>query len=131
MATYNPPTLPSPPKQSSRMLELRYRLQLSSYRYQIDTAMYVMSPGEKLAYNLLLTSMCILFCTAICYYVPLALQSFFSRVARYVSGDSRLSISDVDVVVRAADVVVQGSRQAVASLAEGRGLLIASLPFAV
>ena len=75
--------------------------------------------------------MCIFFCTGICYYVPLALQSFFSRVARYVSGDSRLSISDVDVVVRAADVVVQGSQQAVASLAEGRGLLIASLPFAV
>lgn len=51
MPTYEPLPFPRRPKTSTFFSELQYQAQLLQYRYEINTGLYVMSPGEKLAFN--------------------------------------------------------------------------------
>lgn len=114
MATYNPPAFPRRPKQSNPWSELRYQLQLNYYRYEINTALYVMSPGEKLAYNMIFLSFFILFVSAVYYYLPSAVYLFVRRLAYYFTGHGKLHVASTHAVK-----VVHISRRAIASLVDG------------
>jgi hypothetical protein len=100
MATYNPPAFPRRPKTSNILTETRYQLQLAYYRYEINTALYVMSPGEKLAYNLILLSLLLMFVTSVYYYFPRTVQLGLQRLGYYITG----SHMKVDVSMHMKDV---------------------------
>ena len=113
MATYNPPAFPRRPKQYSLFSELRYQLQLTHYRYEINTALYVMSPGEKLAYNVIFISFLVLLLSATYYYLPSAVYVSIQRLAYYITGSSKVDMPGIP-----AAEVLQRSGEAARSLAE-------------
>lgn len=101
MATYNPPSFPRKPnpKQSNIFSELRYQAQLAYYRYEVDTALYVMSPGEKFAYNIIFLSFLILFFSAIVYVLPTAVYVSTHRLAYYFTGTGKLHVTGLSALV--------------------------------
>lgn len=117
MATYNPPSFPRrpSPKDSTLFSEIRYYIQLAYYRYEINTALYVMSPAEKLAYNLILFSMLALFVASVCCYFPYTVKHGFGRLGCHSTGTQRaagpgmggLSYVVLDRTVEAAQSLVQ------------------------
>ncbi|KAI7462694.1 hypothetical protein KC351_g16207 [Hortaea werneckii] len=90
MATYNPASFPRrpAPKDSNLFTETRYQLQLAYYRYEINSALYVMSPGEKLAYNMIVLSLLALLLTSVYYYFPNTLRLGVHRLGYYITGTS-------------------------------------------
>ncbi|KAF2481829.1 hypothetical protein BDY17DRAFT_311469 [Neohortaea acidophila] len=119
MATYNPPAFPRRPKHSSVFSELRYSWELHYYRYQINTALYVMSPGEKLAYNLIVLSAVVFFLTAIVYYLPSAVYVSMERLAYYLTGSRKMHVAAIHGAAKAME---QKSLAGVATLIDGRGM---------
>ncbi|KAI7261880.1 hypothetical protein KC345_g9634 [Hortaea werneckii] len=93
MATYNPASFPRrpAPKDSNLFTETRYQLQLAYYRYEINSALYVMSPGEKLAYNMIVLSLLALLLTSVYYYFPNTLRLGVHRLGYYITGTSSSS----------------------------------------
>ncbi|KAI7253406.1 hypothetical protein KC343_g3349 [Hortaea werneckii] len=93
MATYNPASFPRrpAPKDSNLFTETRYQLQLAYYRYEINSALYVMSPGEKLAYNMIVLSLLALLLTSVYYYFPNTLRVGVHRLGYYITGTSSSS----------------------------------------
>ncbi|KAI7111231.1 hypothetical protein D0869_10482 [Hortaea werneckii] len=90
MATYNPASFPRrpAPKDSNLFTETRYQLQLAYYRYEINSALYVMSPGEKFAYNMIVLSLLALLLTSVYYYFPNTLRLGVHRLGYYITGTS-------------------------------------------
>lgn len=127
MATYNPPSFPRRPKHSNLFSETRYQLQLAYYRYEINTALYVMSPGEKLAYNMVVLSLLALLFSTVYYYLPKTTVMGLQRLAYYVTGSDRMhQINNLDVAAG----VMHSSGEAVASLADQGRMVNASSAFA-
>ncbi|GAB1736252.1 hypothetical protein NU219Hw_g6925t1 [Hortaea werneckii] len=95
MATYNPASFPRrpAPKDSNLFTETRYQLQLAYYRYEINSALYVMSPGEKFAYNMIVLSLLALLLTSVYYYFPDTLRLGVHRLGYYITGTSSSSSS--------------------------------------
>jgi hypothetical protein len=124
MATYNPPAFPRRPKVSTVFSELQYRLQLSYYRYQINTALYVMSPGEKCAYNIIFATILVLFFSAIYYLIP---RAAFIAVYRLLAQSTDLR--EIHIAGKIGAEVLRNSREAVASLADAGGMVNASSAF--
>ncbi|KAK4497065.1 hypothetical protein PRZ48_011514 [Zasmidium cellare] len=125
MATYNPPSFPRRPKHSNILSETKYLLQLNYYRYEINTGMYVMSPCEKLVYNMVFLSLLVLLFSAVYYYLPKTTIIGLQRLAYYFTGSHKLHVNSVVV----AQGVLHSSGEAVASLAEQRAVLNASTVF--
>lgn len=125
MATYHPPSFPRRPKHSNLFSETKYFLQLNYYRYEINTGMYVMSPGEKLVYNMVVFSLLALLFSAVYYYLPKTTIIGLQRLAYYFTGSHKLHVNGVVV----AQGVLQSSGEAVASLADQRAVLNASAVF--
>lgn len=124
MATFNPPPFPRRSKASSPLSNLRYSLELAYYRYQVNTGLYVMSPGEKLAFNLVVLFLLVLMLSAINYCLPRALIGSVFRVAfTGLGGKHRL------VEVRQSVLHARAAGEAVASLAEGGGMGNGSMTF--
>ncbi|CZT23334.1 uncharacterized protein RCC_09046 [Ramularia collo-cygni] len=65
MSTFNPPSFPRRPKQQTLLSNAKYQIQLAYFRYSVNTALYVMSPGEKLAFNTIVLSALSLFAWAL------------------------------------------------------------------
>lgn len=119
MATYHPPSFPRRPKHSNIFTETKYVLQLNYYRYEVNTGMYVMSPGEKFVYNMIFFSLLALFFSAVYYYLPRTTVIGLRRLAYYFTGSHKLHMNDV---VRAQNVL-QNSGEAAASLT-GQGAVL-------
>lgn len=125
MATYNPPSFPRRPKHSNIFTETKYICQLNYYRYEVNTGMYVMSPGEKLVYNLVFVSLLALLFSAVYYYLPRTTIIGMQRLAYYFTGNHKLHMNGMEV----AQGVLQSSSDAAASLADHRSVLNASSVF--
>ena len=115
MATYHPPPFPRRPKNSTLFSDLRYQSRLFHYRYKINTAQYVMSPGEKLAYNVIFWSFVVLFFSAVYYYLPSAVYLSIERLAYYCTGRRKIYLGGLSGGV---GEVLMNSREAVVSLKE-------------
>jgi Na+-transporting NADH:ubiquinone oxidoreductase subunit NqrB len=76
MATYEPLPFPRRPKSPSIAGSILYQAQLSYYRYEINTGLYVMSPGEKLAFNLVNLTIAALLLSMVYYFLPLSLVGY-------------------------------------------------------
>ena len=59
---------------------IRYQAQLMYYRYEINTGLYVMSPGEKLAFNLVNLTIATLLLSVVNYFLPLSLVGYAQRL---------------------------------------------------
>jgi len=86
MSTYNPPAFPRRPKCSNFLTEARYQLQLAYYRYETNTPLYVMSPGEKFAYNFMVLSLLVMLVTSVYYYFPATVRAAVQRLGYYFTG---------------------------------------------
>ena len=84
MATYNPLPFPRRAKSPTLFNEFRYQAQLLHYRYEINTGQYVMSPGEKLAFNMFNLAVVMLFFSAIYYCMPAFVTHGVRGVASYI-----------------------------------------------
>lgn len=73
MSTYEPPSFPQRPKVPTLLGEAKYQAQLLHFRYEINTGLYVMLPGEKLAFNLIHLFVATLLLSAVYYCMPLSL----------------------------------------------------------
>lgn len=128
MGTYNPPAFPRRPKVSTPLSELRYEVQILYYRYEINTALYVMSAGEKIAFNLVLVLFLVLSFSTIYYCLPQALSASIRRIAHYYGGSSNTKLSVAGV---AGAEVMKRTSDAMASLAESNARMNASSAFAI
>lgn len=128
MATYNPPSFPRRPKHSNIFSETRYQLHLAYYRYEINTALYVMSPGEKLAYNFVLLSLLALLFSAVYYYLPRSTIVGLQNLAYYITGSYRMQAHQFNNLDVAAGMM-HSSSEAVASLTDKGGMANASSVF--
>ena len=95
MATYKPPSFPRKPnsKHSYIFSELQYQARLFWYRYEVNTALYVMSLGEKLTYNLILLSFTVLVLAAFYYYLPPALHLSIQWLSHYFTASNKLHVA--------------------------------------
>ncbi|KAF7197327.1 hypothetical protein HII31_01378 [Pseudocercospora fuligena] len=118
MATYSPPEFPRRPKNSNIFTEARYQLQLTYYRYEINTALYVMSPGEKTAFNIIFLSLIILLASGVYYYLPRATVFGLHRLAYYLTGTHKLATRIASPMPHVAHGVPQHTGDAVASLSD-------------
>jgi hypothetical protein len=59
---------------------IRYQAQLIYYRYEINTGLYVMSPGEKLAFNLVNLTIVALLLSVVYYFLPLSLVGYVQHL---------------------------------------------------
>jgi hypothetical protein len=130
MATYRPACFPRRPKNNNIFTELRYQLQLSYYRYEINTGTYVMSPGEKTAYNLILLSLIVFLFSAIYYYLPQSTISAMRRLAYYVTGTFQISVALGLKGPQVAQSILHTTGEAVASLSD-KGYAIVNASSAV
>lgn len=124
MSTYSPPTFPRRPKISTPLSDLRYNISLAYYRYQVNTGLYVMSPGEKLAFNLLVLLLVVLLLGGINYCLPRTLVRSTFRVAF-----SGLANKQQMVEVRQSVVHARAAGDAMASLMEGGDAVNRSMTF--
>ncbi|KXL44503.1 hypothetical protein M433DRAFT_4982 [Acidomyces richmondensis BFW] len=127
MSTYNPPAFPRRPNRSNFLSETRYQLQLAYYRYEINTSLYVMSPGEKVAYNLMILSLLVMLATSVYFYFPATVRAGVQRLGYYFTG--RIQQHKVGVDSMLVDMTVSimesnGMRKAMelAANATGRSL---------
>lgn len=81
-----------------------------------------MSPGEKLAFNLTVLSLLLLFVSAVYYYLPRSALVGLRRLAYYFTGSHRLHLSAVDMTQN----VLHSTMEAAASLADKGGVVNAS-----
>lgn len=127
MSTYNPPVFPRrpSPKERNPIAEFRYQLQLAYYRYEINTGLYVMSPGEKLAYNLILLALLAFFLSSVWYYFPYTVKYSVGRLLFYMTGTQPVrriimaGVTDGSVKEAAVGRTVQEVAQATLSAAVG------------
>ena len=80
MSTYEPYPFPRRPKSPSMIGDVRYQVQLMYYRYEINTGLYVMSPGEKLAFNLVNLTVAALLLSVVYYFLPRSLVGYAQRL---------------------------------------------------
>ena len=123
MATYQPCSFPHRPssKDSNILTEARYQLHLAYYRYEVNTGQYVMSPGEKLTYNLVVLSLLGLLSFAIYYFLPQSAIAAMHRLVYYLTGKRKAIFK----VVRAMDgVIKQNSGGNVASLKDAGVIVV-------
>lgn len=118
MATYNPPSFPRRPKNSNVFTEAKYQLHLTYYRYEINTALYVMSPGEKTAFNLVLLSLITFLAFGVYYYLPRATVFGLHRLAYYLTGTQRLASSMAAPAPNIAHELFQSTSEAMSSLSD-------------
>lgn len=111
MGIYRPAPYPRRPKNNNVFYELIYQLKMIYYRYELSTGQYVMSQGEKLAYNLIFLSIAVLLFSAVYYYLPRTLALSLHRITYYLTGSHKLQV---------AHVMQKGGSGAVASLAESQ-----------
>lgn len=118
MATYKPPSFPRKPspKNSNLFSDLQYELHLLYYRYQINTGLYVMSPGEKFAYNFVFFGFLALLLSAVYYCLPRAVYLSAHRLGFYFTGSNRLDVSRM--AAASAQVLRSSGAEAVRSLVE-------------
>jgi hypothetical protein len=118
MSTYNPPQFPRRSKTSTPINDLHYQAKLLHYRYEINTGLYVMSPGEKLAFNLIFLALVTLLVSAVYYCLPLFVLRSLHRVAGFVGSSVKGSIYRVEVRT----AILQGgiAEEHVASLLPGQ-----------
>ena len=97
MATYNPSPFPRRAKEPTPFNELRYQAQLLYYRYEINTGLYVMSPGEKLAFNLFFLGLATLLLSAVYYCMPLSVVRSLHKVVSSVGSGIKGSVYRTEV----------------------------------
>lgn len=97
MSTYNPPQFPRRSKISTPISELHYQAKLLHYRYEINTGLYVMSPGEKLAFNLIFLALTTLLLSAVYYCIPLFMIRSLHKLASLVGSSVKGSVYRVEV----------------------------------
>jgi hypothetical protein len=119
MSTYNPPSFPRRSKPSNPINEFHYQAKLLHYRYEINTGLYVMSPGEKLAFNLIFLALATLVLSAFYYCLPLFVIHNFHRLAGVVSSGVKGSVHRVEVRTAVLQAGVAGEH--VASLLPDHG----------
>ena len=114
-------------KNCNILTEARYQIQLAYYRYEINTALYVMSPGEKLAYNTIVLGLLGLLVISVFYYFPNTLRFGVQRLGYYITGTSgsKIHVEMPD----ARRVLVDRSMEAVSSLRDAGGMANASSVF--
>ncbi|GAB7332706.1 hypothetical protein MBLNU13_g04452t1 [Cladosporium sp. NU13] len=114
MSTYNPPSFPRRSKTSTPINELYYQARLLHYRYEINTGLYVMSPGEKLAFNLIFLALATLLLSTVYYCTPPFVTQSLHRLAGFLCSGVKGSVYRVDV----STAVLQGgvSEEHVSSL---------------
>ncbi|KAJ8612784.1 hypothetical protein MRB53_037255 [Persea americana] len=95
MGVYRPAQFPRRSKQNNVFTELRYQAQMIYYRYELSTGQYVMSPGEKLAFNLIVASILVLLFSAIYYYLPRTIALSLNRLAYYATGSHKMHVTHV------------------------------------
>lgn len=95
MAFYHPAAFPRRPKQDNLVSQLQYQASVLYYKYELNTGQYVMSPGEKLAYNLIFLSIAILLFSAFYYYLPRTITIGAQRMAYYATGSHVMHIAHV------------------------------------
>ena len=78
-----------------------------------------MSPGEKLAYNLIVLSAIAFFLIAVVYYLPAALYMSMERLAYYLTGSRKMHVAAIHGAARAME---QKSLAGVATLVDGRAM---------
>lgn len=129
MATYKPASFPRKPstKHSTIFSELQYQAQLLYYRYEINTGLYVMSPGEKFAYNLIFISFLVLLLSAIYYYLPPAVRVSMHRQSYYAPGSNKLDVARTSAA--SAEVLRSSGNEAVRSVADAGKVVNASRGF--
>ena len=119
MGTYSPATFPRRPKNNNIFTEAYYQWQLAYYRYEVNTGLYVMSTGEKTAFNLVILSLLGL-CLAFTYYIlPRAAIEALQRLAYYLTGYYRMPTAVTAPIPDLAHRILQRSGEAVASLSNG------------
>jgi hypothetical protein len=118
MSTYNPPSFPRRSKTSTTINELHYQAKLLHYRYEINTGLYVMSPGEKLAFNLLFLGLVTLLLSTVYYCLPLFVVRSLQRLAGFICSGVKGSVYRVEVRTAVLREGVAGEH--VASLLPGR-----------
>ncbi|KAK4612114.1 hypothetical protein CLAFUW4_13360 [Fulvia fulva] len=123
MATYQPCSFPRPPskEESSIFTKVKYQLHLAYYRYEVNTGQYVMSPGEKLTYNLVVFSLLGLFFFAVSYCLPRSAIAAIHRLVYDLTGHRQALIN----ILRAMDGVVQQSSGGVIARLKGAGVVVA------
>lgn len=104
MSTYNPPSFPRRSKTSNFINEFHYQARLLHYRYEINTGLYVMSPGEKLAFNLIFLALATLVLSTFYYCLPLFVIRSLHSLADFVSSGVKGSVYRVEVMT----AVLQG-----------------------
>lgn len=118
MSTYTPASFPRRPKLPTLAGSLRYQAQLAYYRYEINTGLYVMSPGEKLALNLINLFVATLMLSALYYCTPAVLSAPIRRLALQVGGNlgggSVQKVQTYEAILNA-----RAAGEAVASLSHG------------
>jgi hypothetical protein len=95
-----------------------YQAQLMYYRYEINTGLYVMSPGEKLAFNLVNLTIATLLLSVVHYFLPVSLVGYAQRLV----GDVWISLSSGgDQERKMQGTLIQGllPGEAAATLREG------------
>lgn len=125
MATYNPPSFPRRPKHSNLFTETKYLFQLSYYRYEVNTGMYVMSAAEKFVLNMIVFSLLALLLSALYYYLPRSTIIGLRRLTYYFTGHHKLRMNGV-VIARS---VLQSSGAVAASLTRQGAVLNVSSVF--
>jgi hypothetical protein len=93
--TYSPLSFPRrpPQKDSTPLTELRYQVRLLHYRYEIYTGLYVMSSGEKVAFNLIMVGLLAMFVLSVHFCLPSAFKQSCYKLAHYAHGGLRGSLS--------------------------------------
>lgn len=97
MSTYSPPSFPRRSKTSNFINEFHYQAKLLHYRYEINTGLYVMSPGEKLAFNLIFLALVTLVLSTVYYCLPVFVIRNLHRVAGFIGGSFKSSVYRVEV----------------------------------
>lgn len=97
MSTYNPPSFPRHSKTPSPINELHYQAKLLHYRYEINIGLYVMSSGEKMAFNLLFLALATLLLTTVYYCLPLFMIRSLHRIVGFVGNSVQGSVYQVEV----------------------------------
>jgi hypothetical protein len=97
MSTYNPPSFPRRSKTTNFINEFHYQARLLHYRYEINTGLYVMSPGEKLAFNLMFLALAALVLSTVYYCLPLFVIRSLHRLAGFLCSGVKSSVYRVEV----------------------------------
>lgn len=116
MATFNPASFPRRPKRSNIFTEAWYHTKLAYYQYEVNTGMYVMSPGEKTAYNLIVLSLLVLLVSTVYYCRPRTMIPGLERLAYYLTGYYRQSVAVMLETPPIARNIWQSTGEAAASL---------------